>query len=121
MNCPCNPNKLYKNCCQIAHQNIQSVTTADALMRSRYSAFVLANIDYLQLSHHSSTRPSNKEKKEILRWTKSVIWQKLEIIHCTNNTIEFKAYFFENGKINMIHENSFFKIENKHWTYLKGL
>lgn len=63
MQCPCNPSKKYSDCCEKAHQNIQTVLTAETLMRSRYSAFVLAKINYLQESHHSNTRPSNKEKK----------------------------------------------------------
>ena len=79
MQCPCNPNKKYIDCCKKAHQNINSVTSAETLMRSRYSAFVLANIDYLQKSHHSKTRPSEKEKTEILNWTKSVDWIRLDI------------------------------------------
>mgnify|MGYP005990114619 CR=1 FL=1 len=119
MKCPCNPENLYKNCCKKAHLNIQSVTSAEALMRSRYSAFVLANVEYLQLSHYSSTRPSNKEKKEIFRWTKSVEWLKLEVINSTENTVEFKAFFIEDREINVIHENSFFTKENKHWVYVK--
>ncbi len=120
MQCPCNKNMNYDQCCKKAHQNILSVKTAETLMRSRYSAFVLHNIDYLQLSHHSNTCPSNKEKKEILQWTKSVNWIKLEVINSTINTVEFKAYFIENGKVDVIHENSFFKKENNHWVYLKA-
>lgn len=120
MNCPCNPKKLYSECCQKAHQDINSVKTAEVLMRSRYSAFVLANINYLQKSHHSSTRPNNKEKKEILEWTKSVIWQRLEVLNSTQNTVEFKAYFFENGKMDVIFEKSSFIKENDYWTYLKA-
>jgi SEC-C motif-containing protein len=118
MQCPCNPNKKYSDCCQKAHQNIHSVSSSEALMRSRYSAFVLANIDYLQKSHHSSTRPSKREKKEILAWTKAVNWIKLEVLHATETSVEFKAFFMENGNIDVIHENSVFCKENDHWVYL---
>jgi len=121
MKCPCNPSKLYINCCKKAHQNIHSVTTPEILMRSRYSAFVMANIDYLQKSHHSSTRPSNFEKKEILTWTKSVEWIKLDVLEVTENTVEFKAFFYENNSLNVIHENSFFEKENNHWVYKSAL
>ncbi|APG66407.1 Sec-C motif domain protein [Tenacibaculum todarodis] len=121
MNCPCNPHKTYKNCCQKAHLNIKSVTTPEALMRSRYSAFVLANIDYLQKSHHSKTRPSKLENKEILAWTKSVEWVKLDVLNSTENSVEFKAYFYENGSLNVIHEHSFFEKENNHWVYKSAL
>ena len=121
MKCPCNPSKQYADCCKKAHQNINNVITAESLMRSRYSAFVLADINYLQKSHHSKTRPSKREKKEILAWTKSVEWIKLDVIKATENTVEFKAYFFENGVLNHIYEHSFFVKENNHWVYKGAL
>ena len=121
MKCPCNPSKLYADCCQKAHINIKSVTTPEELMRSRYSAFVMANIDYLLKSHHSKTRPSNSEKKEILAWTKSVEWVKLDVLKSTENTVEFKAFFYENGSLNVIHENSFFVKQNNYWVYKSAL
>ena len=121
MKCPCNPSKLYIDCCKKAHQNIRSVTTPEVLMRSRYSAFVMANIDYLQKSHHSSTRPSNFEKKEILTWTKSIEWVKLDVLQSSENTVEFKAFFYEDSSLNVIHENSLFVKENDHWVYKSAL
>ncbi|QXP73671.1 Sec-C motif domain protein [Tenacibaculum sp. AHE15PA] len=127
MQCPCNPSNKYSDCCEKAHQNIQTVLTAEVLMRSRYSAFVLANINYLKKSHHSSIRPSDKENKEISQWTKSVEWIKLEVLNTTKGaqtdltgTVEFKAFFIENGNIDIIHENSSFCKENNHWVYLKA-
>ena len=128
MKCPCNPSKNYTDCCKKAHDSILSITTAEKLMRSRYSAFVLADIEYLQKSHASKTRPSKREKNETLAWTKSVKWLKLEVINMTKGsaadttgTVEFKAFFLENGIINTIHENSNFCKENNHWVYLNGI
>ena len=89
-------------------------------MRSRYNAFVLAKIDYLQESHHPRTRPSKSEKK-ILTWTKSVEWVKLTVIKSTENTVEFKAFFYDNNSLNTIHEKSSFVKENNHWVYKDGL
>jgi len=128
MKCPCNPSQEYTDCCEKVHKNILKVTTAEQLMRSRYSAFVLANINYLQISHHSSTRPSKQEKRDIEKWTKSVSWIKLEVLNSTKGKkvdttgiVEFKAFFMENGNMNVIHENSEFCKENKHWVYLKAV
>ena len=118
MNCPCNPKKLYKDCCKKAHNNIEHVISAEQLMRSRYSAFVLADIKYLGKSHHSSTRLSEKEYKELERWTKSVKWVKLEIINAAKDTVRFNAFFIENGSLESIQENSSFCKENNHWVYL---
>jgi len=127
MQCPCNIDKEYSKCCQKAHQNIYSVSSAEVLMRSRYSAFVFANMEYLQKSHHSKTRPSKKENRDIKKWTKSVKWLKLEVLNTiygtlndATGTVEFKAYFMENSAINCIHENSKFTIENNHWVYVRA-
>ena len=125
MQCTCNIEKKYSYCCKKAHQKIGSVTSAEILMRSRYSAFVLENIEYLQKSHHSKTRPSKKEKREIEKWTKSVKWLKLEVLNTvkgtasdSTGTVEFKAFFMENGTIDAIQENSKFTLENNHWVYI---
>ena len=51
-------------------------------MRSRYTAFTLANSDDLMKSHHSETRKIN-DKKDIESWAKSVNWLKLDILNTT--------------------------------------
>jgi len=65
MQCPCNPTKKYSNCCQKAHHNINSVTSAEVLMRSRYSAFVLANIEYLKKATTLLPDLQNKRKERL--------------------------------------------------------
>ena len=80
--CPCGSSREYDDCCLLVHQNISNAITAEQLMRSRYTAFVKAMGDYLMESHHSSTR-SYSEKIEIVNWTKSVEWERLEIINST--------------------------------------
>ena len=124
MNCHCGNNKIYQACCEVFHLNNGKTDTAEQLMRSRYSAFVLADGDYLMATHHSSTRPI-KEKKAIVKWAKSVQWIRLEVLETsrgTENDIEgivtFNAYFFENGKVDIINEKSAFIKENKQWYYL---
>ncbi len=122
--CNCGSGISYKSCCAIAHNDIKKVKTAEQLMRSRYTAFVLGKIDYLMESHHSSTRP-NHEKNEILKWTKSVKWINLLVLNCINGTflddegiVEFKAFFNELNKDMVIHEKSKFVKENGVWVYL---
>ena len=122
--CYCGSGISYKTCCAIAHNDIKKVKTAEQLMRSRYTAFVLCNIDYLMESHHSSTRP-NHEKSEILKWAKSVKWISLEVLNCIKGTdldeegtVEFKAFFNELNKDMVIHEKSKFVKEDGAWVYL---
>jgi SEC-C motif-containing protein len=124
MNCYCGNAIPYSKCCEIAHHDINQALTAEQLMRSRYSAFVLANGHYLMQSHHASTRPI-KEKKDLIKWAKSVEWIKLEVLETsqgkqddTEGIVKFNAFFYENGEVNIIHEKSAFLKENNHWTYL---
>ncbi|MDO6595955.1 YchJ family metal-binding protein [Oceanihabitans sp. 2_MG-2023] len=124
MKCYCGNNKTYQACCEVFHLNQGKTETAEQLMRSRYSAFVLANGDYLMQSHHVSTRPT-AEKKAIVTWAKSVEWIKLEIqetikglLDDTEGTVIFNAYFYENGNVEVIHEKSAFIKEKNKWYYL---
>ena len=124
MNRPCGTKISYSNCCEIAHSSLAAVNTAEQLMRSRYTAFTIAKGDYLMKSHHSSTRPT-KEKKAIENWAKSVNWIRLEVLNTSEGqitdekgTVTFNAYYFENGKIEVIHEKSAFVREDGNWVYL---
>jgi SEC-C motif-containing protein len=128
VNCACGSGMFYDNCCLLIHQNISNASTAEQLMRSRYTAFTMAMGDYLMDSHHSSTRTIS-EKNEIESWAKSVEWDRLEILNTTNGnikdikgTVEFKAHFYSNKRnikvAECIHENSKFIKEDTLWMYL---
>ncbi len=124
MNCPCGSSKKYSDCCAIAHRTISLVKTAEQLMRSRYTAFTMANGEYLMKSHHSTTRPI-KDQKAIEDWAKSVNWIRLEVLETTKGkqndkkgTVKFNDYYFENGKVEVIYEKSAFVKENGLWMYL---
>ena len=45
--CPCNSQKNYAECCELLHKNITKATTAEQLMRSRYSAYAKHEIDFI--------------------------------------------------------------------------
>jgi SEC-C motif-containing protein len=124
MTCYCGNKKTYTECCEVFHLNKGNTETAQQLMRSRYSAFVLANGDYLMQTHHCVTRPI-KDKKATVKWAESVEWIKLEVLETINGlendkegTVTFNAYFYENGNIEVIHEKSAFVKENNQWFYL---
>jgi len=123
--CACGSKKSYKLCCSRIHKNIYLATSPLALMKSRYVAFVMGDIDFLMLSHHSSTRP-DQEKDEILRWTQSINWSNLEItevepVHQQEGFVSFKASYTDKDVPHVIYEKSRFVIENNHWTYIDGI
>lgn len=57
MNCPCGSGTSYSDCCQPFHTKAKNAPTAELLMRSRYSAFVLGNEEYLLYSWAPETAP----------------------------------------------------------------
>ena len=125
--CPCCSALAYTNCCEPIISGKKDATTALELMRSRYTAFTQANVDYLLRSHAIKTRPV-KDRKNIERWAKSVMWMGLSILQTeagedTDETgyVEFKATFLENGQPAQIHEKSFFQRENGKWVYVSGV
>lgn len=125
--CPCGSKQNYADCCGAIISGKRNAATCLELMKSRYSAYTKADINYLMLSHHSKTRPVNKERKGIQKWAKSVRWMQLIIVNTWNGNlsdneghVEFKALYFENGLIQQIHEKSLFQRENGKWVYVSG-
>ena len=119
-NCFCGNQKTFDNCCEIYINGIEKAPTAETLMRSRYTAFATQAIDYLIATTHSSTRKFHK-KSDILEWSTSNQWSKLEVIDSTENTVTFKAYYFDFQLKPQIHyEKSTFKNENGSWFYVDG-
>lgn len=125
--CPCGKNKTYLSCCALGHQNHSVLSTAEDLMRSRYSAFVKGNGEYLNSTHHIETR-NESEKTTIEKWAKSVKWIKLEVLNSTlgsendkEGTVEFKAHFKQGLFSKVIHENSRFIKVDQLWFYHSAL
>lgn len=121
MNCPCGSTLQYENCCQPYHLKLKLAPTAEALMRSRYAAFVLTEADYLFETTHVSKRKGNG-KDAYLQSAKDTRWVKLEIIAADFNTVEFKAFYL-NKKFQtaILHEKSNFLLENGKWYYVDGV
>ena len=118
--CYCGSLKPFESCCAIYINGLQKAPTALVLMKSRYSAYVTHQVDYLLKTTHSSER-KYYSREDILHWATANKWQKLEIISATENTVEFKAYFLDENNVNQVHyEFSTFKQENGNWFYLEG-
>ena len=125
--CPCGSGFSYSTCCEPIITGRKATETALELMRSRYVAFTLANVDYLMRSHSVKTRLV-KERKSIEKWAKSVNWMGLTILETEageasdeTGTVEFKATYLENGRLQQIHEKSLFHRENGKWVYASGV
>jgi len=117
--CPCGLDATYGDCCGSLHQARTTATTAEQLMRSRYTAFVVRDAPYLLRSWHSSMRPADLQLDQDLRWTG------LEILNTTNGspfhiegTVEFRAGYELDGRPGHQQENSRFAREDGAWVYV---
>ncbi|MET8076120.1 YchJ family metal-binding protein [Streptomyces sp. NPDC005303] len=115
--CPCGLRETYDDCCGRFHRGEAAAPTAEALMRSRYSAFVKLERDYLLRTWHPRTRPGSLDLDAGMRWTG------LEILDTTDGsafhsagTVTFRASF----KGGSLHERSRFERVDGDWVYVDG-
>lgn len=121
--CPCGTQKDYAECCGVFIEGQKKPLTPEALMRSRYSAYTQANIDYI-LRTMKSPAADRFDAKSAENWAKRVEWLKLEVkvafMQREKGFVEFIAYFKEEGKIHTLQEVSEFHLENDEWYYVDG-
>ena len=119
--CPCGSNKPYTACCARYVEGIEHAPTAEALMRSRYTAYTLLREDYLRATWHPTTRPASLDLAEDVR-TK---WLGLEVKRheqkdADHAIVEFVARYKVEGRAHRLHEVSRFVREEGHWIYVDG-
>jgi SEC-C motif-containing protein len=124
--CPCGSGMSYGVCCQPWWASRRRPQTAEQLMRSRYSAFVLEKAQYLYDSHHPDHRAAD-ELKALKQSFRGMVWLGLEIVATeagqatdTSGMVEFRAHFRQLGATGVIHERSRFIYEYDQWWYQKG-
>ncbi|MFP5368811.1 MAG: YchJ family protein [Actinomycetes bacterium] len=121
-NCPCLSGEQYVDCCGRYHNTSAKAATAEQLMRSRYSAFVLLDAAYLLDTWHPETRPSGLELDT------GIEWRRLDIVSTqrggpldNQGTVEFKAHFRQDGERGVHHETSRFLKAGSQWYYLDAV
>ncbi|WP_316846961.1 YchJ family protein [Pedobacter psychrodurus] len=120
INCPCGSGNTFQNCCQPYHLKMKTAPTAEVLMRSRYSAFVVADADHLYETTHVSKRKGHS-KSAYLSSAKNTKWLKLEIVFSDFDVVEFKAFYLNKKfQTEVLHEKSNFKLEDGRWYYVDG-
>lgn len=123
--CPCGQTLTYAACCGRLHAEHAAsgrltAPTPEALMRSRYAAFVLDRRDYLLASWHASTRPAALEAPEPgLKWLGLAV-KRSAMQDADHGTVEFVARSKLGGRAHRLHEVSRFVREQGQWQYLDG-
>ncbi|MFJ9841475.1 YchJ family protein [Kitasatospora sp. NPDC101155] len=120
--CPCGLPAAYGDCCGRLHRGQAAATTAESLMRSRFSAFAVQDAAYLLRTWHPDTRPDEVDFDPTLRWTR------LEVLSTTEGgafhaegTVAFRAHWTEGREEGVLAEHSRFVRYEGAWVYLDAL
>ena len=122
--CPCGLQSSFIDCCGRYINGNTPAPTPEALMRSRYSAYTTANIDYIQKTMRGPAS-KNFDPIDTQQWAESVDWLGLEVIKSSKvkhkkGYVEFIATYFVNHHQQKIHERSEFHFVNNCWYYVNG-
>ncbi len=119
--CPCGSGMALEACCGPYIDGALAAPTAEALMRSRYSAYALQEADYLRATWHRDTRPSRVRLDPEQRWIGLSI--KATEAGCEGDSrgvVEFVARFKVAGRGHRLHERSRFECIDGQWYYRDG-
>jgi SEC-C motif domain protein len=121
IHCPCGTNKNYTDCCGRYLDGTDIPATAEALMRSRYTAYTLLRENYLLATWHASTRPTHLGLAEDTssKWLGLEV-KRHELQDAEHAIVEFVARYKTVGRAHRLHEVSRFVRENGRWFYVDG-
>ncbi|OOR91176.1 hypothetical protein B0181_03575 [Moraxella caviae] len=123
MNCPCGLQLAYAECCQPLHDFYKFADSAEHLMRSRFAAFYLKNVDYII----KTTAPAQQDlldKNELQAWADGMSWQNLTVkshnkVGKRHAQVHFVAQFISrDGKTGEHDERSAFVCVDNRWYFL---
>jgi SEC-C motif domain protein len=113
--CPCGLPSTYDACCGRLHRGEATAATAEQLMRSRYSAFVVADAGYLHDTWHPDTRPARVQVDPGDRWTGlEVLGRTGGGLFDSDGTVAFRAHHGDG----VVAEDSAFRREKGRWVYV---
>ncbi|MEL7155475.1 MAG: YchJ family metal-binding protein [Actinomycetota bacterium] len=120
--CPCGADTGYEHCCGPVHRKGAGLgTTAEALMRARYSAYVRGDESFLAGSWHPDTKPHP------IAPDPEIVWTGLEIVATDGGSgldregmVEFRAHYELDGRRHQLHERSRFVRLGGQWVYVDG-
>ena len=123
MKCPCGSLQNYSECCGVYHSGKKLAPTAEALMRSRYSAFAKNQMQYLRDTTDPQTLDTIDEEAN-QEWADRAKFLKLEILHSeekgTKGVVEFKAHYSVDDEEYTHHEVSTFRKSHGEWFFKSG-
>jgi SEC-C motif-containing protein len=119
--CPCGSGTTFDRCCSALHRGERQADTAEQLMRARYSAYAVGDLDYVWQTWHPRTRPG------LLTPTDGLTWTGLEIVDTVDGRpgdldgeVEFRAHYRQNRQTGTLHERSRFAVRARRRFYVDG-
>lgn len=112
--CPCGSGSPYASCCQPLHRGVRRAGTAVELMRSRYAAYAVGDLDHVFRTWHPRTRPTDLVPDPGLRWTGLTVHDHGE------DWVEFTARYETAAGPGELHERSRFERRAGRWVYVDG-
>ncbi len=119
MSCVCGSGQLYAHCCEPLHRG-RPAASAEALMRSRFSAFVLGLEAYLLDSWAAQTRPAEIGLARQPQWKRLEVLSRQEDAQGDRAQVRFRAIGLDGGQWLVLEETSEFVRQPPHWRYLQG-
>jgi SEC-C motif-containing protein len=124
--CPCGSQKGFAQCCGPLLTGNRDAKTAEELIRSRYTAFVKADIEHIRRTRHP--RSSNEFEEDAVRaWAEKSDWKGLVIskvegggVDDDNGTVDFVASYEEAGALQEHKEHAVFVRCDGRWTFVDG-
>jgi SEC-C motif-containing protein len=119
--CPCGSGLTLADCCGPRIDNTAPAPTAEALMRSRYTAYTQGDAAYLLTTWHPATRPESLQLDETPQphWIGLTV-KRHEIQDAEHAVVEFVARYKISGRAFKLHETSRFVREDDRWYYVDG-
>lgn len=118
--CPCDATRRYAACCGRLHAGTAAAESAEQLMRSRYSAYAVGDLEYLRASWHADTCPADLDLDASARWLGLQVKRHLREGEDAA-VVEFVArYRIGGGSAVRLHEVSRFARVGGRWVYVDG-
>jgi SEC-C motif-containing protein len=124
--CPCGSGRSYAECCEPYITGAQLPLTAEALMRSRYSAYSEHAINYI-VETCAKDNENKIDLKQTKEWSEKSTWLGLKVLSVekgaasdTEGSVEFEAIYERDGLKDVHHEKARFKKQDGKWFYDEG-
>lgn len=121
--CPCGSGKNDTACCLPYLNGAQDAPTAEALMRARYTAFTLGNLDYIEKTSAPDVL-KDFNRPEVEQFLSETTWDGLDVrttalggVNDQTGEVEYVFKFTYQGEPRFQHEKAFFVRENGVWIY----